>query len=415
MKYNPAVHKLRNFFVELILVGVCVGWLIVKYPKLIDSIIPVIVLLIVWHLTWEYILQWRPIKAAAVGFGRRCKPVLAWPLVFIAGGMVSILYWYGISRSLQRLATLEAIREAGKKSNQPSPAVSSPAPKPVAAGRSHTATPILKPPPKSSSPAVIGPRLGIGPEAYKEISDEQVGQWAIEEADKIEELANRAMNYWGGVRAGVSFNAISWRFTNEFNDCCAQDVKELRTEVLRRLGPPAKDPEEIMAWTVLFPELKYPEIKGRMPEIINLESVRDYAPYLRRLGWRLKRRQIPRVGPILLHFSEAKVPPQPPSNFQYNLMVTIKTETKVTAGYIVVEFDHHPGIILCDFVDSKLVLGSDIRLIDNEEVRNYVGNYEPPNYALAIGKTPFTPEKPIHVLASGPEQLGVVKVILFDE
>jgi hypothetical protein len=39
-----------------------------------------------------------------------------------------------------------------------------------------------------------GPRLGIGPEAYKEIADVQVGQWAIEETDKIQEMVNDYLN-----------------------------------------------------------------------------------------------------------------------------------------------------------------------------------------------------------------------------
>lgn len=261
-------------------------------------------------------------------------------------------------------------------------------------------SPLVEPAPKAP------PRLGIGAEAYKDIEDVQLAQWARDESYKIEEMAN------GAMRPGLeSPRAAQWFFSNNIKQCCVQDVQELRTEILRRLGPPGKDPDEISAWTILFPQTHF---QGAS-DTITPRSASNYAPYLRRLASRLKRRQIPRVGAISLHFSEAQVPPQPPLNSPYNLMATIKTETKVTAGYIIVEFDHHPGTIVCDFEDSKLVLTSDGRLIDNEEVRNYAGKYEPPNYALVIGKTPFTPEKPIRVLASGAEPLRVVKVTLYDE
>jgi hypothetical protein len=273
----------------------------------------------------------------------------------------------------------------------------------------------VPPPVSDSNSALKGPRLGIGPEAYKDIEDAQVGQWAIEESEKIEELAEEAMGREG---SGLSLPpgplppaARQFFFNTAFSGCCTQDVKELRTEILRRLGPPAKDPEEISRWTMLFSSTEYPGAPGQ----VSPGMVRRYAPYLRRLGIQLRRRQIPRALPKTLSYSEAPGIPQPPSNFPYNIVVTINTNILTSAGYIIVDFDRYPGIISCDFVGSKLIVGSDALMADNDEVRKRAGEYEPPNYTLAIGKNPMTPDKPIHVFASGSKPVHVVKVTLFDE
>jgi hypothetical protein len=264
------------------------------------------------------------------------------------------------------------------------------------------------PPPRSApaEPSAKGPtRLGIGPEAYKDIEDGQVGQWAMEEADKIYELAKAVETK--SVQ-GWSADAVVWFFTNQFNQCCVQDLKELRTEILRRLGPPGKDPDEITAWTALF-------ITSNK---INPMSVTSYAPHLWRLGLRLKRRENPRAKPRPLSFSETNVPPDQ-RNIPNNIVVTIKTDKELSSGYIVVEFEGRFVRVSCDFVDSKLVLGDmvdrDFRPIDNAELKDYLKSHTSSTYALAIGKTPFSPEKPVQVFASGAVPLHVAKVTLFDE
>jgi len=351
----------------------------------------------------------------------RREKLAASALVFGLSGMVLVLGLSWIESMLLPVRESKAPPMIEPKlQGEPSPRVSRP---PLY--ESHEA-PILKPPPKSPAPLAIGPRLGIGPEAYKEISDEQVGQWAMEEADKITELASRSM-----AERGMSPNAAIWRFTNEFNDCCAQDLKELRTEILRRLGPPAKDPDEISAWTVVFPELKYPELKGHVPERINPGAVTYYAPYLRRLGLRLKRRGVPRSAPIALHFSEklrtesAKLPVgavriasefsgEPHQQFPFGTIVTITTTTPFSSGYIVIEFDSGYAGAGCDFVDSRLVVG-EMRSVENRDLADYLEAHQFRTYALAIGRTAFTPDKPIHVEAFGNNPLHVLMVTHFDE
>jgi hypothetical protein len=95
--------------------------------------------------------------------------------------------------------------------------------------------------------AMVGPRLALGPEAYKDISDAQVGQWAIEEARKILTLADLVLA--GQQREPRDYRYLAWRFGDNFEQCCAKDVQGLRGEILRRLGPPGKDLDEISAKT----------------------------------------------------------------------------------------------------------------------------------------------------------------------
>ena len=101
-------------------------------------------------------------------------------------------------------------------------------------------------------------------------------------------------------------------------------MEELRTEITRRLGPPAKDPEEIGASTVLFPKTKFPSAQD------NITSMTvEYAPYLRRLGLQLKRKQIPRAAPKALHFYVERALAQHFGRGGYALMREIRDIRKV--------------------------------------------------------------------------------------
>lgn len=255
--------------------------------------------------------------------------------------------------------------------------------------------------PRTEGAAAKGPRLGTGPDAYKDIDDVQVGQWTMEEANKIEDMANSTM-----AVGSASPDAERWFFKNKFNDCCAQDVYELRTEVLRRLGPPAKDPDEISAWTMLFPQLKYPGA----PDRIDPATVRYYAPYLRRLGLRLKRRAAPRLGPLTLKFSEQELPPEKPG--YSHIVVTIETTKELTSGYIAVQFIGQPYSVGCDFQNSKLALTAEVPA-DNPSITELLKVST--NYVLQIGKTPFSPSNPVHVEARGSSQIHVSRVTFLDE
>ena len=94
------MRKFRILLFEVIGFAMLVGWLMWKYPELVDDIIPWVALLIAWHVTWEYILDTETVRRYGVLLGKRPRPMIAWPLVFILGGLISLAYWQGINKAL---------------------------------------------------------------------------------------------------------------------------------------------------------------------------------------------------------------------------------------------------------------------------------------------------------------------------
>jgi hypothetical protein len=293
--------------------------------------------------------------------------------------------------------------------------------------------PWLKQPPQittvqTSTRVPINPCAGKGfLSAYKNICDGQVGQWIIDEANKISDLAEASTK--NAVSQNPSPDAVMFFFTNDFKMCCADDIKDLRTEVFRRLGPPAKDSEEASQWERLFPNVEMPWQRNT----ISPWNVKEYAPYLKHLGIKLKRRDVPRANPYSVDFSEIPTKPQSPLKlpgaavamadqftdgtplrpFASIVMVTPKTD--ITSGYIVVEFAAPYAAVSCDLSDSKLVSAYDRRLIDNVALVDYLEAHRPVAYAIEMAKTPITSERALHIEVHSNSPPRVVKATHFDE
>jgi len=269
------------------------------------------------------------------------------------------------------------------------------------------------------TPNPISPRLGTGPDAYKDISDEQVGQWAIEGADKIEQMAKQHINaFLSGPQKAIFFKAQVGFFSNDFKACCAQDVKDLRGEILRRLGPPAKDVKEEQALKRVFREMDLPPGVPIPPQFSDVDpfGVKEYAPYLRRLGTKLKQRNVPKLGPLPLHFSEARRDAEIPE-FPYEIVVTIETTRELVSGYILVKFNGFHNRALCDLEGSRFISESDeINEIGNDELSTLLAKENQVLLRiLKIGKIPFLPSKPMHVTAYAKQTFHVSSVTFFDE
>lgn len=254
-----------------------------------------------------------------------------------------------------------------------------------------------------ASPNPISPRIGTGLDAYKDISDEQLGHWAIEEADKIEQMAKECISR---VHSAHELGGQVWLFSNEFKACCAQDVKDLRAEILRRLGPPAKDPREEYAWTSVLREMPLPPNAPTPSQFSGTDpmAVREYAPYLRRLGLKLK------GGPVALHFSEVQTATGMPE-FPYEIVVTIETTRELANGYILVKLNGAYSEARCDLEGFQNI--SNDQLSENHELLDLMAKRQ--GIAFEIGKTAFTPGKPIHVTASAKEPFHVSSVMFFDQ
>lgn len=314
--------------------------------------------------------------------GIRLVVILLSALVFVAS-----LLWINHRKGFVALSKLQPPHEQIKPIRQPPivPPISPPVQTPEPSRPEIKKPPHEAPSPQPQEPAApkvtpnpVGPRIGTGSDAYKDISDDQVGQWAIEEADKIEQMAKQYM-----TTDPRRIRAEQFFFSAAFKDCCAQEVKDLRAEILRRLGPPAKDPEEETEWKLVFPELFLPPGVPVPPQLSSIDPfpVANYAPYLRRLGLKLKRRGIPRIAPIPLHFSETKIAPERPE-LPYRIIVTIETKTELAAGYIVVQFNGAWGSLQNDLEGAELTFRPDD--IENPELKAQLPKYEgkgiPPYY-----------------------------------
>ena len=388
------MRKLRIFGAEVVGVGILLGWLFLRHPDIFDSVVPWTALAVMWHITWEFILDLKPVRAHAGTVIKRCGK-MAWIVVFTIGGLISIFYWYSIKTALTDLAQHpNADKPAPPATSQPT-SVAGPAKiEPKVPERSPQ-----QPAKRSATPKpAVGPRIGSGPDAYKDVSDVQVGQWAIEEADKIDEMASEVM------KSGKSpvYQAVVRKFTQDFKSTYIQDITDLRTEILKRLGPDGKDPREITAWRLLT--LDTPP---GWPERISPSVVKDYAPYLHLLGLRLKRRAVPRNRPLALEFSEKQIAPNKPE-FPHRILVTINTKMELSTGYIVVDVKGPMASIACDFQGSKMVTTP--QFVDNKELSKILARSPTSDsyvYALQIGEVPLMPSAPMHVEVYGPKEIHV--------
>jgi hypothetical protein len=211
------------------------------------------------------------------------------------------------------------------------------------------------------------------PGDIRAIAPLQLSQQTIEEADKMTDLLSRPENLPSRPPASPLF--ARQRLTEEFKDCCQQDFKSLRAELLSSLGPSGNDPGEIQAWQMLFPEEKYPGMKGQQD--VNGAAIANYAPYLRLLGLRLKHMVSPRKEPIALKFMEQDFPGSEKS--LYRKVISIESNDTIQMGCIVVEFSSVVASAGTDFIGSRLASASD--LIDNPELKTQLQQYRIPMYA----------------------------------
>lgn len=251
------------------------------------------------------------------------------------------------------------------------------------------------------------PRLGTGPDPYRDLTDGQVGQWAIDEANKINEMAQHCIDdLSSAAQQEKDPNTIRFFFSTDFNRCCAQGVRDLRSEVLRRLGPPGKDVNEERSWEFLFPDSPIGP-----PARINAGAVEDYSAYLKRLGLKLKRRSVPRNEPQALNFTEASTSARS-VQFPYRIIATVETKETILSGYIIVAFtDQYVGVG-SDLSGSRIV--GDVGNLDNSPLRDYLAKHRF-TYGFEIGTTPFAQTRPIHIVVEGSKPLHISEVILFEE
>jgi hypothetical protein len=269
-------------------------------------------------------------------------------------------------------------------------------------------------------PCIPGkPRVGPGPDAYKEVCDEDLGQMVIDEAKAIKDLANIYMVRLQNI--GINKNndspaLVRFSFNNDYNECCAQEVKQLRAAAVTRIGPTAKLVPEQREWERLFPaeasmsDAISPETQTRIRRSLRREadpsSIDEYASYLRALGFRLKRRAVPRKPSRSLRFVESRIAS---SALPYRVQATVETKTSLVDGFLVVEFNESPGTM-----GSDRELAAEI--IDNKPLKDYLATLPYYTVVLQVRDTPINHDAPVHITSSSKmNDVHITKVTWFDE
>jgi hypothetical protein len=243
---------------------------------------------------------------------------------------------------------------------------------------------------------------------YADFKDDKLAAVALDEAQTMDEKTQKAMEELEG-HEGMP-DAVRERFFDNFKECCLNQVEYLRAEMLKRLGPSAYDPDEMRS----FNGLNFGLTEMDKHPTASIATVLDYTPHFRRLAIKLKHKANPLPSGVALHFSETAVS-SGKKDFPYRVIVTIDTLNEIRSGYVVVFLDVRPAIVSTDLEGVTLVFdGRDV--IDNKQLSDIL-TWNPARitYAFKIGKTPFSQNRPIHVVADGSEYVHVSRVLYFDE
>ncbi len=79
------MKRLRIFFVEILGVPIILGWLFLQYPEVFDAAVPWVALLVLLHLTWEFVVE--PSKEVLEKVGGKLKKAPIVMVMLIAAGL----------------------------------------------------------------------------------------------------------------------------------------------------------------------------------------------------------------------------------------------------------------------------------------------------------------------------------------
>jgi hypothetical protein len=192
--------------------------------------------------------------------------------------------------------------------------------------------PGYSPPNGAGSP----PRLGEGSDTFKDIPDDLLVRWALRVVRNVEEegllVDRRRPKYQQGDSPAGAFI-----FTSEFEACCESDLKGVRGELLKRLGPDGREADELQKWNELFRSELDPSGTSELLKFAPDDASR-YLPHLIKLSLALKYRNKSDGDPIPLKFS--RLERESPSETD----VSIELKDRDTSGYVIVEYDGSWGV-----------------------------------------------------------------------
>jgi len=248
------------------------------------------------------------------------------------------------------------------------------------------------------------PRVGNGPDAYKNIPDAKLADWSLAEYNKVRYMVEEVLN------APTPRGGKEWMFQIDFRQCCKDNLTNLRSELRRRLGPDGKDFREMQGWEQAFPtslrdsardaleeEGKSPEeiqqfllhIPPEQPRQLYPLDINNYLPYFRRIVIKLRDKDNPPKA-IPLSFSTLSYPSLPQGDSHATVEVT--TECAIESGYLAIE---HSGTIhavdfCCRILRRKSNDWDDPKL---KRLNNAPGSM----HAFSICDCGFSPSNPFYI------------------
>ena len=246
------------------------------------------------------------------------------------------------------------------------------------------------------------PRLDSGPAAYKNLTPEQVADWALAESDRLTDLVNKYQQM-AISNPGMTFTMVQHFFQEEFKGCCWPALRDIRMEVVARLGPAGIDADENETWDRAFPD----QDKFYFFNHLGMHEIEDYAPLLRRIAINLERTYVPRPAPENLLFSESTTD-SGYKDFPSKTVALIKTNTERKHGYVVAFFSEGAAMTGCNVARSQSIYAG-IQVTKNDDLSKIVGDYSIHKCVVWIGSIPFSSKAPMQVILIGKNPMHVAR------
>jgi hypothetical protein len=126
-----------------------------------------------------------------------------------------------------------------------------------------------------------------GDRPYSGCSNVQLGQWVIDESDKVLKMASSVYERRSTGNAALdetTLHLAKISFSMELKTCCLSDMEAMRKEAIARVGPYAKNADEQSLWELISSEANNNQGTGRISPM----PVQAYAPHLKILGEQLR-------------------------------------------------------------------------------------------------------------------------------
>jgi hypothetical protein len=122
--------------------------------------------------------------------------------------------------------------------------------------------------------------LVVPDDVYRNLSNAQLGDIAIKEADQLESMVSKTIDQMASSVPHGDNDTLRFWFYGDFRTCCLDDVKNIRGAIINRIGPQSMNHNEMDAFIRAMSE---------QTSTNELSDVDRYVPELRTLGETVKK------------------------------------------------------------------------------------------------------------------------------